>query len=67
MHITFKHQTYKHNPKVISPFGIALVKNGPKKLGDGGTIDHFGLAFQHQIKQIIKKNGQKQSKIKNTI
>ena len=27
MHIMYKRKTYKHNPKV-SPFGIALVKNG---------------------------------------
>ena len=33
------------------------------KLGDAGTTDHFGLAFQYQIKN-IKKNGQKQSQIK---
>ena len=25
------------------------------KLGDAGTIDHFGLAFQYQTKKIIKK------------
>ena len=37
------------------------------KLGAAGTIDHFGLAFQYQIKTIIKKNAQKQSQIKNTI
>ena len=37
------------------------------KLGDAGTIDHFGLAFQYQIKKIIKKNGQKHSRIKNPI
>ena len=42
-----KRKTYKHNPKG-SPFGIALVKND-KKLGDAGTIDNFGLAFQYQI------------------
>ena len=35
--------------------------------GDAGTIDHFGLAFQYQIIKIIKKNGQKQSQIQNTI
>ena len=35
------------------------------KLGDASTIDHFGLAFQYQIKKIIKKNEQKQSEIKN--
>ena len=39
------------------------------KLGDGGTIDHFSLAFQYhyQINKIIKKNGQKQMQIKNTV
>ena len=38
------------------------------KLGDAGTIDHFGLAFQYQIKTKQKqKNGQKQSQIKNAI
>ena len=31
------------------------------------TIDRFGLAFQYQIKKYIKKNGQKQSQIKDTI
>ena len=35
----FNRKTYKHNPKV-TPFGIAVVKNGPKKL-DAGTIDRF--------------------------
>ena len=47
--IIYKRKTYKHNPKV-SPFCrpyIALVKK--KKLGDTGTIDRFGLAFQIQI------------------
>ena len=37
------HKQYKHNPKV-SPFSIALIKNGNIKLGDAGTTDHFGLA-----------------------
>ena len=37
------------------------------KLGDAGITDHFGLVFQYQIKNIIIKNGQKQSQIKNTI
>ena len=37
------------------------------KFGDAGTIDHLGLAFQYQIKEIMKRNGQKQSQIKNTI
>ena len=36
------------------------------KLGDAGAIDHFGLAFQYQIlNNDKKKNGQKQSQIKN--
>ena len=48
-----KHAHYytnvKHNPK-MSPFGIAIVKKKRQiKLGDEGTIDHFGLAFQYQI------------------
>ena len=43
-----KRKTYKHYTKG-SPFGIALVKI---KLGDAGTIDHFGGAFQYQIKKI---------------
>ena len=53
MHIiyyNYKHKTYKHNPKV-SPFcigTIALVKTKRQiKLGDAGTIDCFGLAFQY--------------------
>ena len=37
------------------------------KLGDAGTIDHFGRAFQYEITKIIKKNAQKQLLIKNTI
>ena len=49
-----KHKTYKHNPKG-SPFGSALIKKRQIKLGDAGTIDHFGLAFQYQIKKINKK------------
>ena len=35
--------------------------------GDAGTIDRFGLAFQHQIFKIRKKNGQNQLQIKNTL
>ena len=46
-----KRKTYKHNLKV-SPFSIALVKNGIIKFRDVGTIDSFGLAFQYQIKNI---------------
>ena len=53
-----------NNPKV-SPFGIALVKKRQIKLGDAGTIDRFGLAFQYQIKNIIKKEWTKT--IANTI
>ena len=39
------------------------------KLRDAGTIDRFDLAFQYQILKmyIKKKNGQKQSQIKNTM
>ena len=39
------------------------------KLGAAGTIDHFGLAFQYQIKKERKKEWTKlkQSQIKNTI
>ena len=59
-------KTYKHNPK-ISPFGIALVTKWQIKLGDAGTIDRFGLAFQYQIFFNIKRNAQKHSQIKNTI
>ena len=33
---------------------------------DTGTINRFGLAFQYQINTVMKKNGQKQSQIKNT-
>ena len=59
-HFTNVKHIYKHNPKV-SPFGVALIKKWQIKLGDAGTIDHFGLAFQYQIKKYIKRNGQKQS------
>ena len=48
------HKIYKHNPKV-SPFGIALIKKMAIKLGDAGTIDHFGLVFQYMIKNIFEK------------
>ena len=44
----YKRKTYRQNPKV-SPFGIALVKKRQIKLGDAGTTDRFGLAFQYQI------------------
>ena len=37
------------------------------KFRDAGTIDRFGLAFQYQINKIMKKNGQKQLQIKNSI
>ena len=41
----YKRKIYKPNPKV-SPFGIALVKKKRQiKLGETGTIDHFGMAF----------------------
>ena len=53
------HKTYKHNPKV-NPFGIALLIKIKRhiQLGDAGTIDHFGLAFQKtRLKQIFKKKG----------
>ena len=56
----------KHNPKGRL-FGIALVKYWQIKLRDAGTIDHFGLAFQYQIKKNYRKNGQMQSQNKNTI
>ena len=53
MHIlqNVKHQ---HNPKV-SPFGISLIKKRQMKLGDAGTIDRFGLAFQYQIPKKYKE------------
>ena len=35
-------------------------------LGDAGTVDHFGLAFQYQIFLFYFKNGQKQAQIENT-
>ena len=50
MHIIFERKTYKHNPKV-SPFGIALVQK--KKANK--VNDRFGLAFQYQIYNNIKK------------
>ena len=37
---------------------------GHSGLGDAGTIDRFGLAFEYQIFFNIKKNGQNQSQIK---
>ena len=49
-----KRKTCKHNPKV-SPFGISLIKKRQIKLGDAGTIDRFGLAFQYQIQKIYKE------------
>ena len=54
MHITQNAKLYKHNLKV-SPLGIALVQKWQIKLGDAGTVDHFGLGlhFQYQIKKII--------------
>ena len=45
-------------PSVLLSYKMAI------KLGD---IDHFGLAFQYQIKRKRKKNGQKQSQIKKNI
>ena len=49
MHIlAYQRKIFKHNPKV-SPFGIALITKWQIKLGDAGTIDRFGLAFQYQI------------------
>ena len=61
----YNHKTYKHNT-IVTPFRIAFVKKMANKLGDAGTIWHFGLAFQYQIKKIKKKNGQKQSQNKIT-
>ena len=66
LHIIYKSKTHKRNPK-FSPFGIALVKKWQMKLGNAGTIDRFGLAFQYQIKKYIKQDGQKQLQIKNTM
>ena len=59
------HKPYQHNPKV-SPFGIAIVKKMQIKLGDAGTFDGLGLAFQYQMKTFfyIEKNGQEQSQLK---
>ena len=37
------------------------------KLGDAGTTDRFGLAFQYRIFFLFLKNGQKQSQITNTV
>ena len=49
MHIIYKSKTYKHNPKG-SPVRYCFRKNKRQiKLGDAGTIDRFGLAFQFQI------------------
>ena len=52
--------------KVVPSVCIALIKNWQIKFGDAGTIDHFSLALQYQIRKIIKKNGQKQLQTKNT-
>ena len=57
---------YQHNPKVSS-FGIALVKKWQVKFRDAGTTDRFHLAFQYHIFKNIKKNGQKQSQLKNSL
>ena len=51
----------------LVPSVLLSWKKWPIKLGDGDTIDRFGLAFQYQIKKIIQKNGQKQLQIKNTV
>ena len=49
----YKRKTDKHNPKVSS-FGINCSrKTWQIKLGDAGTIDGFGLAFQYPIKKNI--------------
>ena len=66
MHIIYKSKTYKHNPKG-SPVRYCFRKNKRQiKLGDAGTIDRFGLAFQFQIfkKYKKKKNELKQLQIK---
>ena len=49
------------------PSILLSLKKWQIKLGDTDPIDRFGLAFQYLIKKIIKKNGQKQLQIKNTM
>ena len=56
---------HKHKP--YSKSWYCSHKKWQIKLGDAGSIDLFGLAFQDQIKKRIKKIGQKQSQNKNTI
>ena len=51
----------------LAPSGYCSHIKWQIKLGDAGTIDHFGLAFQYQIEKYITKDGQKQPQIKNTI
>ena len=49
---------------------IYLVKKKANKSAgrDAGTIDRFDLTFQYPIEKVLKKkNGQKQSQIKNTV
>ena len=52
MHI-LQTQNIKQNPKV-SPLGVALIKKWQVKIEVAGTSDRFSLAFQYQIKYIIK-------------
>ena len=49
----------------VSSFDIDLVKKWQIKLGDAGTMDHFDLAFQYQIKKMIKKDWTKTIANKN--
>ena len=64
----------KQSKKTGAGVAACDTKSSRKKwqinLGEAGTIDRFDLAFQYQINfffYIYKKNGQKQSQIKNTI
>ena len=54
-HHIYKSKTYQHNPKVSPLIKYCSRKTWQIKLGDAGTIDCFGLAFQDQIKNNYQK------------
>ena len=65
-HAHYINVKHTHIIQKLVPLVLLLTKMAIK-LGNAGAIDNFGLAFQYQIKKYIKKNGQKQLQIKNTI
>ena len=53
--VLYKTCTLHKHKHIIRRLVPSVLLSKMSKLGDAGTIDHFGLAFQYQITKIIKK------------